>query len=220
MKITSLALAALLVAPLCVAQQPDWEKRLADRHAQLVAKNGPGTDAALRDQLLTMRKEDQDARFRNINGANKAADVAALGQLDASLTSQLKTIVAAHGWPTIQLVGSDASDGAMLILIHSPDHAWQRAMISQLTPLAQQDKIDGSSLALLTDKELVAEHKLQRYGTQFKFVDGQAMMFAVEDPAHLDQRREQALLPPMSVYRKQLGDMYHVPVSDMIVRAE
>lgn len=47
-------------------------------------------------------------------------------ETDAALTSQLKEIVATRGWPTFRLVGVDGSREAILILIHSADHAWQK----------------------------------------------------------------------------------------------
>jgi len=221
----ALAAAAVALAPAMLAQQgptQPWEAKLAAHHAALVKANGPGTDAALRTELLSMRRRDQDARFKNIADAQakKPTDAHELVALDAELTSELKRIVQAHGWPTISLVGYDASNAAALVLIHSADHAWQRALLPQLETLVQQGKIEGDSIALVVDKELVATGKPQRYGTQFKFVDGKAMMFAVEDPAHLDERREKAMLPPMNVYKHMLGEMYHVEVSDVILRPD
>lgn len=216
------ALAALLIPTAVMAQQQPWEAALDKRHNELVAKNGPGTDAALRDRLLAMGKEDQGVRFRNINAPadQKNATAEELAATDRKLTAELEQIVAKRGWPTIQLVGFNASQSAMLILTHSPDHAWQRTMLPKLEQLAHEDKIDGSQVAVAIDKELVSEGKLQRYGSQFKFVDGQAMMVAVEDPANLDKRRAEALLPPMDAYKKLLVDMYHVKMSDMIVRPD
>jgi hypothetical protein len=199
-----------------------WEKRLQARHEQLVKQNGPGTDAALRTKLLAMRDADQAARFRNVQDVaqKKPTDAHELHALDVRLTGQLKAIVAAKGWPTIHLVGIDASDAPMLILIHSPDHVWQRSLLPQLEDLAKAGKIDGSQLALVIDKELLAMGKPQRFGSQFKFVGGKAMMVAVEDPAGLDKRREAVMLPPLAVYKKKLGEMYHVEVSDVILRPE
>jgi hypothetical protein len=34
-------------------------------------------------------------------------------------------------------------------------------------------------------------------------------MDPVEDPAHLDQRREIYLLPPLDLYKRMLADLYH-----------
>jgi hypothetical protein len=195
-----------------VAPAQDWEKQ-AEAHAQeLIKKNGPGTDLSLQKQLLGMREEDQSIRMREINASSKGRATLAkqMENTDLRLTRELKKIVAAHGWPTIALVGSKASEAAGLILIHSRDHDWQAQMLPSLQRLAEQEKIFGDQVALLTDKILVARGVPQKFGTQFKFVNGKMIMEPVEDPPHLEQRRARYGLPPMSVYRKMLADMYHV----------
>jgi hypothetical protein len=140
-------------------------------------------------------------------------------QTDARLTEELQQIIKESGWPTIALAGIDASNAAMLILTHTADHAWQRQLLPQLQELADTSKIDGSGLALVIDKELVAEGKLQRYGSQFKFINGAMAMYAVEDPATLDQRRAKVLLPPMDVYKELLSQIYHLKATDDVVMA-
>jgi hypothetical protein len=198
--------------------QSNWEADLKRRRDALVARNGPGTDAALRDQLLAMADQDQAARgFHHDAGTDPKQIAVNLAEVDQQLTEQMKAIVAKRGWPTIGLVGIKASNAAMLVLTHTADHAWQGAMLAELEGLADAGKIDGSALALVIDKELVARGQLQRYGSQFKLVNGEMAMFAVEDPAGLDRRRADALLPPMDVYRKVLMDLYHFKISNQIV---
>ncbi|CAN5425567.1 hypothetical protein BH10ACI4_BH10ACI4_21940 [soil metagenome] len=199
----------------------NWQAEMQRKHDALIATNGPGTDEALRAQLLAMTVRDQEARGMQ-GGApkDKAKLVMAsnLDEIDAALTTELKAVVAAHGWPTIALVGIEASNGAMLILTHSRDHAWQLSLLPQLVGLADDGKIDGSSLALVVDKELVSEGKPQRYGTQFKLVDGGMAMYAVEDPGGLDGIRARVFLPPMEVYKKTLSEMYHLKATNKIVQ--
>ena len=202
------------------AAQPAWQQDMARRHEALIQQNGPGTDAALRAQLLAMKQQDQDARGFRAGSTGLQGQIATdLAAIDQGLTDQLKQIFYAKGWPTIRLVGLDASNAAMLILTHTPDHAWQRSILPQLETLADSGKIDGSTLALVVDKELIASGQLQRYGSQFKFVNGAMAMYAVEDPATLDQRRAQVLLPPMDVYRDMLEHIYHLKASNQIVSA-
>ena len=210
-------------SPTTQPQPPEaWELALQQRRQQLVQQNGPGTDTALRDQLLAMRDDDQAARGFTHGQQTSAMTpelIQKLSATDASLTQQLKQIVQQKGWPTIALVGIEASNAAMLILTHTPDHPWQRELLPQLQTLADDGKIDGSPLALVIDKELVAEGKLQRFGSQFKFFNGKMAMFAVESPATLDERRAKALLPPMSVYRQTLVQIYHLELSEDVVMA-
>jgi hypothetical protein len=201
---------------------PAWQTAIVDRHNELVQTNGPGTDAALRDRLIKMGDEDQAVRGfahgRQVTGTTKEM-IQKMRPTDARLTAELQGIIKASGWPTIALVGIEASNAAMLILIHTPDHEWQRELLPQLQQLADTGKIDGSSLAIVIDKELVAEGKLQRYGSQFKFINGAMAMFAVEDPSNLDQRRAKVLLPPMDVYKEQLSQLYNLKATDDVVTA-
>jgi len=195
-------------------QQPAADA--AKRHQELIDKNGPGTDAALRDRLLRMRDADQAARGV---GAAKVQIAGNLAEIDAQLTAGLKEIVAKSGWPTIKLVGIDASNAAMLLLTHTQDHAWQLSLLPLLEKLADEDRIDGLPLAFVIDKELVAEGKLQRYGTQFTRVDGGIVMYGVEDPGGLDAARTRVGLPPIEEYKKQLEAMYHLKATGKIVMA-
>ncbi len=201
---------------------PAWEIALKARRDELIKKNGPGTDTALRDQLLRVGAEGQAIRGfehgKQVSGMTKEM-IQKLPATDARLTAELQQIVQKSGWPTIALVGIDASNAAMLVLTHTADHEWQRELLPQLQSLADADKIDGSGLALVVDKELVAEGKFQRYGSQFKFINGAMAMFAVEDPGKLDERRAKALLPPMDVYKQMLSEMYHLKATDDVVMA-
>ena len=184
-----------------------WAIDMQRRHAQLIERNGPGTDAALRATLLAMGDKDQDARgivHGQPKNSGKLEMARNLAEIDAGLTARLKEIVAKEGWPTIALVGIDASNAAMTILTHTRDHAWQLALLPQL----------------VVDKELVSEGRLQRYGTQFKYVDGAMAMFGVEDAAGLDVRRATLFLPPMDAYKQLLMQMYHLPVSNTIVSSK
>ncbi len=218
------ALAAPLQTPSSSspAAGTDWKDAIAQRREALITKNGPGTDPQLRDELLRMRDEDQKAR--GIDPAAKAkghVEIASnLADIDAALTKELQLIVKGRGWPTISMVGIDASNAAMLIMTHTRDHAWQVSLLPMLTNLADAKKIDGSALALVVDKELVFEGKLQRYGTQFKQLeDGSIAMYSVEDPGGLDRERAEVMLPPIDVYKGMMANMYHLKVSNKLVMA-
>ena len=194
----------------------------ARRRQELIDKNGPGTDAALRAQLIAMRDADQDARgvaHGEAKNKDKLQMASNMAEIDAQLTAQLKEIVAKSGWPTISSVGIDASNGAMLLLTHTNDHAWQLSLLPLLTKLADEGRIDGAPLALVIDKELVSEGKLQRYGTQFKYIGGGMAMYGVENPGELDAERAKVGLPPMDVYKQQLEAMYHLKATGKVVMA-
>lgn len=202
--------------------ESSWQAAIKARRQQLIEQNGPGTDAALRSQLLVMRDKDQAVRGFAVGkqGSGMTPDMLAkLPSTDAELTSELKQIVDQKGWPTISLVGIEASNAAMLVLTHSADHTWQAKLLPQLEQLADASRIDASHLALVIDKELISEGKLQRYGTQFKFVNGEMAMYGVEDPGGLDHLRARAMLPPMDVYKQTLSQIYHLKAGNAIVSA-
>jgi hypothetical protein len=203
-------------APAATGGDAVWMNDMAARHAELIKRNGQGADAALRDQLLKMDAGDQEARGALTGHPTYTAKTAAV---DVQLTAEMKEIIARHGWPTIAMVGYEASNDAMTILTHTPDHAWQASLLPRLEKLAAEGKIDGAPLAMVVDKELVSEGKLQRYGTQFKVVDGKMAMFAVEDPEGLDARRATVFLMPIKVYEGMLEQTYHLKVSDGVVGA-
>ena len=207
-----------LFVPALRAQTPA-DSTAASRRQQLVAANGPGTDPALAQQLLTMRDQDQTARGVKTTAApgQPLAMATNLAAIDTTLTTDLKSIVARHGWPTIALVGIDASNAATLLLTHTADHAWQRSLLPELTTLADQRKIDPAPLAFVIDKELLAEGKPQRYGTQFQSVEGALAMIQVEDPGGLDSLRARTLLPPIDTYRADLARLYHLKLSNRIL---
>ncbi len=203
------------------SQQAAWKKMAEARHDALVKQWGAGTDPALREKLAAMYRRDQDVR-KFMMTLPPAQWTPAMGQqqreADEALSSELKAIVASRGWPTFRLVGVKGSGHAMLILNHSADHAWQNTMLPQLEKLAQKGEIDGSDLAGFVDKTLIAAGKLQRYGRTFNFVDGKMQMFAVEDPQHLAERRERAMLPPLPIYKHLLATMYHLRETDEIAQ--
>ena len=61
-------------------------------------------------------------------------------------------------------------------------------------------------MAMVIDKELVAEGRLQRYGTQFKAVDGGMAMYAVEVRA-VGCAAGEVFLAPMDLRSAPLGDV-------------
>ncbi len=93
-------------------------------------------------------------------------------------------------------------------------------MLPQLEKFAENGEIDGSDLAMFLDEILISAGKPQRYGMRFKFADGKMQMYAVEDPEHLAERRERAMLPPLAVYKHVLAEVYHLKETDEIAQPE
>lgn len=205
------------------SQQEAWEKAVQTRHDALVKQWGDGSDSSLREELRAMYARDQEARrFMMTLPQSQWTDLMSKQQqqTDMDLTAQLKKIVMTKGWPTFRLVGVDGSGQAMLILNHSQDHAWQNEMLPRPEKLAKEGEIDASNFAMFVDKALVAAGKPQRYGMNFKFVDGKLQMYAVEDPEHLREWRERIMLPPLPVYKHMMAELYHLKITDEIAQPD
>jgi hypothetical protein len=179
-----------------------------------VQQTADGSDEALRKHLLAMQKADRTIRDRiMVLSPEKQASMAPeLKSTDEKLTGELKLIVAEKGWPTINLVGRDASEAASSMLLHSPDRAFQKALLPQLERLVEQGQIAGSNVALLVDTILRSEGKPQRFGTQFKIRGNKAVIDPVEDPVHLDERRAKYQLSSMAEYKYVISQLYRVKV--------
>jgi len=199
----------LSVLLICVLLGP---LRLPGQETKKPPENG--SDPALRKHLLAMQKTDRTIRDRiMVLSPEKQATMApALQSTDEKLTRELKEIVAQKGWPTINLVGRDASEAASSILLHSRDRDFQKTLLPELEKLVAEDQIAGSNVALLVDTILRAEGKPQRFGTQFKIHGDKAVIDPVEDPARLDERRAKYQLSSMAEYKYVISQLYRVKV--------
>ena len=174
-----------------------------------------GWNTARVDTLHRFGREDQDGRGEAVDRAIAARDTAMLfGALraDSARTRWLRAAVARHGWPSRTIAGDSAQQAAWNILQHSPDTAWQAAMLPELERLASNGELTQADVALLTDRIFVHRGQPQRYGSQFYEMDGRWMPEAIEDIAALDVRRASVGLQPMAAYARLLGEQTKLPV--------
>jgi uncharacterized protein DUF6624 len=172
------------------------------------------TDSALRSELVQLGTEDQAVRdgFGPALARNDTAYAIRVLTGDSARTKRLREIVAAHGWPTPQLVGRDGVNAAWLILQHTPDTAFRRRLLPQLDSAAARGELPARDMATMMDRILLESGKPQRYGTQFLIVAGRLVAPPLEDTLHVDERRATVGLPPMAEYVFLLKDMYKLPV--------
>lgn len=144
---------------------------------------------ALSKELLSMKRLDQDSF--SISSLEEREKVFQRNLL------RLKEIVREFGWPTIEMVGASASQGAWLIVQHA-DHApeYQQRTLEIIQPLAESKAINPSEYAYLYDRL----HKPQLYGTQGKCIDGQFTLHEVVEPEALNSRRASYGLEPIDKY--------------------
>lgn len=121
----------------------------------------------------------------------------ALHQANAA---RLGALVDVHGWPTVPLVGPEASEAAWLILQHAigcPD--LQRHGLRWLADAVARGEAPARQLAMLEDRVRRLEGRPQLYGTQFDWdAHGELSPEPIEDAADVDQRRAEVGLEPLA----------------------
>lgn len=126
------------------------------------------------------------------------------GTRDADLDNQgwLQAIMEHQGWPRRSLFGEDAQT-AWLIAQHSDnDTELQQQALKMLTEVVKKGEAPAKEEAYLTDRVRVNQGQLQIYGTQVRRENGKVVLYEVEDPEHLDERRKSVGLGPEAEYLK------------------
>jgi hypothetical protein len=171
---------------------------------------------ALRHELLAMGEADAKARNAAIaDGGRDPALFRAVYDVDARNLPRIKQIDAEQGFPTPAQVGSDGMHAAWLVVQHADrDPGFQMHVLEELRGRPGHGGVDAQEYAALTDRVLLAQHKPQRYGTQFDpkgIRDGELKPRPMEDAVRVDQRRAALGLPPLADYECLLRAVYKVP---------
>lgn len=173
-------------------------------------------DAAVADAralLIAMGRDDQNVRKGiDVQTPSDSVRLARMAAVDSVNTARLVEIVREHGWPGKSRFGEEASHAAFLIVQHSPSPDFQKSMLPLLSAAAEAGEAEKSHAAMLTDRVLADEGQPQRYGTQFRIVEGRLVAYPIEDPGGLDARRDTMGLPPMTEYIRVLREAYGGPV--------
>lgn len=126
-------------------------------------------------------------------------------------TMRLKKIIEKYGWPSIRLVGENASRSAWLIVQHTNhDVRFQKKCLKLMKEIYARDPhdIDLGNIAFLTDRILVNTKKKQLFDTQFYVnkVDknGALTYWPIKDFKNLDKRRKEYGIPPFKEYTKAI----------------
>lgn len=170
---------------------------------------------AVREELLSMANEDQQARLSTIKNKDPALWHVA-EQMDQKHTARLKAIVTNYGWPGKSLVGDDGAHAAWLLVQHADkDPAFQKHCLEKMKDAFKAGEASGRDLAYLVDRVAVAENRGQIYGTQFIYTDECEAMkpLPIVDEQHLDERRKSVGLTGMAEYIEDVRRMYCEPGS-------
>lgn len=189
-----LLFASVLATPAAWAQ-PDSDIQLPELRRELLERRE--RDQAIRDALIKSGAENPDPKIRDEMRA-----------IDRDNTERVKEIVLAHGWPGPELVGADGTFAVWLFVQHSTPE-FQKEMLPRVEKAYRDQKLPGSSYALLLDRVRVHEGKPQVYGSQGRWENGVLGLQPIEDEANVDQRRKEVGLGPLAEYLAGLRAMYN-----------
>ena len=192
----------------CVAR--DTASHWREVKARLAAgAERPGTDSVLRSRLLELGARDQSLRAVPAiidSLQTSAAFRERLTAADSTNAQELRRIVAEHGWPTWSLVGAEAASAAWAVAQHNPDlEEWALRLIKALPP----GEYSASDVATMEDRVRVHKGLPQLYGTQLSTNSAGALVYdTIEDLEHVDARRAELGMMPLSTYSCIMRGVY------------
>ena len=148
------------------------------------------------------------AYFVQLDGEARARDPVDPQELQTAESlarSWLSHLLQWHGWPGKRRVGAIGSEHAFTLVQHSHDLELQKLAEQRLRKAVKQREAEPRQHALLLDRVLARQGEPQVYGSQFGTVDGVLRPCPLEDPAHVDERRDLVGLPHIAEYAEHLA---------------
>lgn len=165
----------------------------------------------LKDRLIELNKLDQKYRpmlSKGTGGLSKDSLLKLQNNLDHYTRKSLDSILSVISWPTIDLVGREASNAAWLIAQHSDeDVGFQIKCYSLIREAFLENKINRENFAYITDRILINLNFPQLYGTQFSIItlnDGKKDIEfkPISNIDFVDFRRRFMGMPPIKIYKE------------------
>jgi hypothetical protein len=163
------------------------------------------TVARVNGELAQEIRDMADEDLRLAPGAMDTAVFAAQlawRRLTARHGNRLNEIMDTYGWPTVTLVGAEASQLAWKLAQHADRQLdVQRRALRLLERAVAGGEASPRDLAFLRDRVLVNEGREQIYGTQIAgVVDGAPVPWPCADPDRMDERRAEVGIDPFDVH--------------------
>lgn len=137
-----------------------------------------------------------------------------MNEVDANNLVIFEKIVTACGWPSYEKFGANSLYVAFLVVQHAP-LATQLKYFPFLEGDYKQGHLKANLYAMLVDRILMRENKMQRYGTQSQISkDGVKTLFPVEDAAHLNERLQAMGMKLNSDFPMPMNSPSDTPKSD------
>ena len=161
--------------------------------------------ASVREKLERMGVLDQAGRahIHKIDWAKLSPEerkdagktmAAAIDPVDEANLAELRKLLPKQGWFTRQEHGERAADAAFHILQHSDDIELKKRLLPYMQAAARAGDIEGVNFAAMFDRIATSEGRPQRYGTQFRCLDGKTVPYPLEDPAIVERLRAELKL--------------------------
>lgn len=197
---------------------PEAVREAAELRARMKTPTmrAPPTRPALRENLLLMAKQDQEARealqSSGLNIDLTDSQVVRLREVGSTNLKRLKHIVSQEEFPTAEMVGLDGVKAAWLLTLHAANDAdFQENVLKLTTQQVRRGEVSSGDVAILTDDLLDGRGKPQRYGANFVLRDGELKPAPMEDEANVDNRRRAVGLGTLAIYACVLRAMYGSP---------
>lgn len=140
--------------------------------------------------------------------------------VDAENQSKLVSIIEKCGFPTRENSGKEGVDAAFFIIQHGPP-SMRKKYFPSLQQAVERGELKPGTLALMEDRMLLENGKLQKYGSQVRMdhTTGKSELSPLEDPDNVDSRRAAVGLGPLSEYLQHFGIDYG-PKTDPVFAAD
>lgn len=157
------------------------------------------TIAKIKKEILEMYETDQSARSEDRLDWNR------IQRIDKENAKRMKKIIKEYGWITINRFGKKTSKAAWLLVQHA-DHSpkFQRKCLDLMLE-QPEGEVRPIDIAMLTDRVLMKEKGIQKYGTQMIGHGEYLVMGKVEDLENLDKLRAKVGLKPIKEYAKKFS---------------
>lgn len=176
-------------------------------------------DYDLQKEILDMYEEDQKIRCEWIDSNFDPVFGKKVRDLDQLQLKRLKEIIQSVGWPGYQLVGEEGSNAMWLLVQHTPELEFQKICLNLLQQAVINQDASSKNLAYLEDRVLMHEGKKQKYGTQWKSVEGKYILYPVEDFTKLNERRMAVGLNSIEESKEDLMRIYHLSEENVLLEA-
>jgi hypothetical protein len=165
---------------------------------------------SLRQELLALTEQDQSFLATPKHDWNTEEVQRQLLELMGRLRSRLVEILDTYGWPGKSLVGEDGAGAAWTLALHTmPEPDLLRRCLTLLRQAAAAGEAEPSQVPFLVDRLSLVERNAQVYGTTIcRQEDGSFGPPLLEDPDHVDARRQAVGLPPLEQDIRRIEAFY------------